>query len=118
MMDGWRAGRSPVVRRALLFWFAVAFVVWNGVFDVLVERGGKDYLLGQALYELGRGPRVVLHDVMVGAIAQGVRTATIWAGLAFLAGAGTTLAVWRGACRERGLPPRGACAGETGEKEK
>lgn len=107
MMRGWSAARSPVVRRAVLFWLAVAFVVWNGVFDLLVERGGKEYLLAQALHELGRGPRVTLHHVMAHAIAQGVRIATMWAALVFLAGAGTTLVVRRATRREAASPWRG-----------
>lgn len=112
MMRGWRTAPSPVVRRALLFWLVVAFVVWNGVFDLLVERGGKEYLLAQALYELGRGPHLPLHQVMSRAIAVAARTAAIWAALIFVAGAGTTLAVRRATRREMALPPPGGGTAE------
>lgn len=110
-MWGWRATGSPVVRRALVFWLAVAVVVFNGIFDLLVERGGKEYLIGQALHELGRGPKVTLHEVMRTAIARGARTAAIWAALLFLAGAGTTLAVWAAGRRGTPSPPGGHPSG-------
>lgn len=110
-MRGWGAIGSLVVRRTLLFWLAVAFVVFNGVFDLLVERGGKEYLIGQALHELGRGPKVTLHGVMRTAMVRGGRTAAIWAVLLFLAGAGTTLAVWAAARRESASLPGGASGG-------
>jgi hypothetical protein len=110
-MRGWRALGSPVVRRALVFWLAAACVAFNGVFDLLVERGGKEYLIGQALSELGRGPKVTLHEVMRAAIRRSARTAAVWAMLLFLAGAGTTLAVWAAARRESASPPGGAAAG-------
>lgn len=115
MMRGWNAARSRVVRRALLFWLVVAFVVWNGVFDVLVERGGKEYLLAEALYELGRGPHMPVHEVMGRAIGVAARTAAIWAALILLAGAGTTLAVRRATRREAASPPgAGRTAGAGG----
>jgi hypothetical protein len=76
--------------RAVFFWLAIAFVVWNGFFGLLVSRGEKQYLLGQARHALGVGPRVTIHEVMSRTVADAVRVASTWAGFVFVAGVGWT----------------------------
>jgi hypothetical protein len=83
------------LRLALGFWLAVAGVVWNGFFDILVTRGEKQYLLVQARHELGAGPPASMDDVMSVTIHDAARTATVWALLVFAAGAGCTVYVRR-----------------------
>ncbi|MGH9313773.1 MAG: hypothetical protein ACRD1S_11330 [Vicinamibacterales bacterium] len=75
------------MRRALLaLWIVVGVVVWNGVFDVLMTRGVKEYLYRQAAHELGRGERFTMREIMDQTIADAAVKASIWAGL--VAGAG------------------------------
>lgn len=82
-------------RGAIVFWVVLAFVVWNGFFDILVTRGEKQYLLSQARHELGLGPKVTIHDVMSRTIGDATRTATIWAALILASGIGSTYLVTR-----------------------
>ena len=39
---------------AYLLCLTTAFLVWNGIFGLLVSRGEKQYLLDQARHERGR----------------------------------------------------------------
>jgi len=76
---------------AYLLCLGTAFLVWNGVFGLLVSRGEKQYLLDQARHELGLGPVASLPSRMEGTIADGTREATRWAVVVFVLGAA---AVW------------------------
>lgn len=86
---------------AILVWLGIGTVVGHGFFDVLVSRGEKHYLLGQARAELELAEPVTLDGVMRRTISDALRVAVIWG--AFVAGAGiaTTLVLERGA---RGRP--------------
>ena len=64
-----------------------AFLIWNGIFGLLVSRGEKQYLLDQARHELGLGPQASLPDRMAATIHDGVRVATRWAVVVFVLGA-------------------------------
>ena len=46
-------------RMAIALWVLLAVVAWNGIYDVLVTRGVKEYLFRWALHEGGRGPHAV-----------------------------------------------------------
>lgn len=83
------AGRAR--RLAYGLCLTMAFLVWNGVFGLLVSRGEKQYLLDQARHELGLGPEASLPARMQGTIRDGVKEATRWALVVFLLGAA---AVW------------------------
>jgi hypothetical protein len=82
-------------RRALvvsyLLCLGTAFLVWNGIFGLMVSRGEKQYLLDQARHELGLGPVASLPQRMDGTIRDGAREATRWAVGVFVLGAA---AVW------------------------
>jgi hypothetical protein len=65
-----------------------AFLVWNGIFGLLVSRGEKQYLLDQARHELHRGPRASLPDRMRTTVHGGVIEATRWAVVVFVLTAG------------------------------
>lgn len=65
-----------------------AFLVWNGIFGLLVSRGEKQYLLDQARHELGLGPEASLPDRMHGTIHDGVCEAWRWAIVVFVLSAG------------------------------
>ena len=78
---------------AYLLCLFTAFLVWNGIFGLLVSRGEKQYLLDQARHELGLGPEASLPARMEATIHDGVRMATRWAVVVFVLGSG---AVWLG----------------------
>lgn len=84
------ARRGP---RLLILWFAVAFVVWNGVYDMRMHDAARGYLLETALAQagLGRGVdmRVAMHRGLVDAIAF----STAWACGVLLAGLATLRAL-------------------------
>ena len=79
------ARRARVVAYGLCLF--TAFLVWNGIFGLLVSRGEKQYLLDQARHELGLGPVASLPARMDGTIHDGVRQATRWAVVVFVLGA-------------------------------
>jgi hypothetical protein len=81
--------RSLVV--SYLLCLGTAFLVWNGIFGLMVSRGEKQYLLDQARHELGLGPVASLPQRMDGTIRDGAREATRWAVVVFVLGAA---AVW------------------------
>ena len=57
---------------AYLLCLGSAFLVWNGVFGLLVSRGEKQYLLDQARHEAGLGPEASLPYRMDTTIRGGV----------------------------------------------
>ncbi|MCL4812960.1 MAG: hypothetical protein KJ061_10765 [Vicinamibacteraceae bacterium] len=71
---------------ALVVWGALSAAVWNGFFDVLVNRGEKGYLLAQARAELGLGPRVTMGEVMATTVEDAARVSTRWAVIVLAAG--------------------------------
>jgi hypothetical protein len=76
-----------IEKRLLILWFALAFVVWNGVYDMRMHDTVRGYLLQTALAGLGRGVemRPYLHRGLVDAIAF----STAWSLGVFLAGVAT-----------------------------
>jgi hypothetical protein len=80
---------------ALGFWALVAFVVWNGFFDLFVSRGQKHYFAAHALHELGRGPRVTIEEVMSRTVDDAVLASSLWAAFVLAAGLGWTAYVVR-----------------------
>lgn len=73
-------------RIAVAVWLTVALVVWNGVYDLLMTRGIKDYLLRQALHQAGRGPEVSMTALIDLAITEAIWVSTLWASVILLAG--------------------------------
>ena len=75
------------MRRALVaLWFVVGVAVWNGIFDLYVSRGAREYGQKAAEADLGLGPRVTMADVMNHAQQDGAVAASLWA--AVLGGCG------------------------------
>lgn len=73
-------------RIAVTIWVIVSVVVWNGVYDLLMTRGIKDYLLRQALHQAGRGPEVSMTALIDLAISEATWVSTLWASAILLAG--------------------------------
>jgi hypothetical protein len=88
-----------------------AFLVWNGIFGLLVSRGEKQYLLEQARHELRLGPEASLPARMRDTVRNGVIEATRWALVVFALGA---VAVWIGRPRaeDDNAPQSGALIDE------
>lgn len=80
---------ATIEKRLLILWFALAFVVWNGVYDMRMHDTVRGYLLetAEAQAGLGRGVdmRQYLHRGRVDAIAF----STAWSLGIFLAGMAT-----------------------------
>ena len=76
-------------RLAVWIWVGMAVVVWNGLYDLLLNRAAKDYLFRAALHDAGRGPFVPLSDMMHVAVRDATWISTVWAGIILLAGLGT-----------------------------
>jgi hypothetical protein len=67
------------VRRALAaLWLVVGLALWNGVFDLYVSRGAREYGQKAAEADLGQGPRVTMVEVMTGAKHDGIVAASLW----------------------------------------
>ena len=77
---------TRIEKRLLILWLALAFVVWNGVYDMRMHDTVRGYLVETALAQAGlsRGVdmRVVLHRGLVDAVAF----STAWAAGVLLAG--------------------------------
>ncbi len=75
---------TRIERRLLILWLALAFVVWNGVYDMRMHDTVRGYLLATALAQPGRGVdmRTVLRRGLIDAIAF----STAWASGVLLAG--------------------------------
>jgi hypothetical protein len=70
----------------IIVWIGIGVVVWNGVFDLFMTRGAKEYLYREAAHELGRGEPVTMREIMNETTADAAVKASIWALL--VAGAG------------------------------
>lgn len=74
-------------RAAMILWLLLGVVVWNGLYDLLLTRGIKDYLLQQALHDAGRGPASMpLALAMDMTVRDAVWIATLWASIIVCAG--------------------------------
>lgn len=71
----------PRQRTALLVWLAIALVAWNGLYDLRITLGIRDYLIAVALHEAGRGPSVLMSDAMHATVRDAVAVASLWTGI-------------------------------------
>jgi hypothetical protein len=83
-------------RLAIALWLAMAVVVWNGLYDLRITLGVRDYLMKQALHDAGRGPEVTISSAMHETVRDAVRVATLWGVIILGAGLGTVTIVSRG----------------------
>jgi hypothetical protein len=78
-----------------ILWLVLVVALWNGIFDLYVSRGAREYLQLQAEFQLGLGPEPAMSEVMAQATRQGLFGATLWAMLVFAAGMATLFVVSR-----------------------
>jgi hypothetical protein len=67
-------------------WLALGIALWNGVYDMTLGKGIKEYLFRSALHEAGRGPQVSIASVLDPFVFDAVWVSTFWASLVMLAG--------------------------------
>ena len=79
-------GLSRRERLAVGIWIVLTLVVWNGVYDFVMFRGIKEYLLRNALHLAGRGPEVSMTLLLDRAIDEAFWVSTLWASATLLAG--------------------------------
>ncbi len=76
-------------------WVALAVVLWNGVYDMTLGTGIKEYLFRSMLHEAGRGPQVSIAAVLDPFVFDALWVSTFWASLVMLAGLLTIRALRR-----------------------
>jgi hypothetical protein len=76
-------------RIAVIVWVAIAVVAWNGLYDLRITLGVREYLMKAALHDAGRGPVVILSDAMHETVSDAVLVASLWGSIILLAGLGT-----------------------------
>jgi len=76
-----RNGRRRVPRVVLAIWIVTAVVLWNGLYDLRISVGTRDYLLQAALHDAGRGPAVSMAETMQEHVRAAVTVASFWTAL-------------------------------------
>jgi hypothetical protein len=75
-----------IEKRLLILWFALAFVVWNGVYDMRMHDTTRGFLLEAALAQAGLGAGVDLRQYMRRGLVDAIAFSTAWSLGVFLAG--------------------------------
>jgi hypothetical protein len=70
---------------AVAVWIVLGVALWNGIFEMMVVRGVKEYLFRAAQHEAGRRPFTPIADVMDPAIFHATWVATLWTSIVLLA---------------------------------
>jgi len=83
-------------------WILIAVVVWNGLYDLRITLGVRDYLLKQALHEAGQAPAVVISEAMRVTVRDALAVATLWASIILAAGVWTVRTLTRPAASTAG----------------
>jgi hypothetical protein len=68
-------------------WVVLGIALWNALFEMMVVRGVKDYLLRAQLFAAGRGPETSIREVMDPAIHHAAWVATTWTAVVWVAAA-------------------------------
>jgi hypothetical protein len=80
---------SRIEKRLLILWLALAFVVWNGVFDLRQHDTVRGYLLETTRAEAGLGRGVDMRQYLARGRVDAVAFSTAWACGVLLAGLAT-----------------------------
>jgi len=73
-------------RRLLILWIAVAFIVWNGVYDMRMHDAVRGYLVETSLAQAGLGRGVDMRTVMHRGLVDAIAFSSAWAFGVLLAG--------------------------------
>jgi hypothetical protein len=77
---------TRIEKRLLILWFALAFVIWNGIYDMRVHDTMRGYLVEATLAQAGLGRGVDMRTVLHRGVVDAVAFSTAWALGVFLAG--------------------------------
>ena len=80
---------TRIEKRLLILWFALAFVVWNGVYDMRTHDTVRGYLLETTRAEAGLGRGVDLRTYLARGRVDAIAFSSAWALGVFLAGVAT-----------------------------
>ena len=95
---------TRIEKRLLILWFALAFVVWNGVYDMRMHDTVRGYLLQTALAEAGLGRGVEMRPYLHRGLVDAVAFSTAWSLGVLLAGV-ATMQTYRGRTESRTASP-------------
>jgi hypothetical protein len=70
---------SRVEKRLLVLWLAVAFVVWNGVYDMRLHDTVRGYLYQNALAQAHLAGGVDMRDYLHRGVKDAIAFSTAWA---------------------------------------
>jgi len=90
---------TRVERRLLILWFALAFVVWNGVFDMRMHDTVRGYLVETTRAEAGLGAGVDMRTYLARGRVDAIAFSSAWALGVFLAGIVTMRTYRKHVCR-------------------
>jgi hypothetical protein len=71
---------------AVAGWCLLGFGLWNGVYDLVLGQGIKEYLFRSTLHQAGRAPLVSIASVMDPFIVDALWISTFWSSLVVLCG--------------------------------
>jgi hypothetical protein len=77
---------TRIEKRLLILWVALAFVVWNGVYDMRMHDTVRGYLVQAALAQGGPGRGVDMRAYLHRGFVDAIAFSTAWALGVFLAG--------------------------------
>ena len=77
---------TRIEKRLLILWLALAFVVWNGVYDMRMHDTVRGYLVETALAQAGLSGGVDMGVVLHRGLVDAVAFSTAWAAGVLLAG--------------------------------
>ena len=88
-----------MTRLFVVAWLVLGGALWNGIFDLYVSRGAREYLQLRAEFDAGVGPEPEVGQAMAVARRDGVVFATGWT--AAVVGLGLVTLGHRGSARRR-----------------
>ena len=77
---------NRIEKRLLILWFALAFVVWNGVYDMRMHDTVRGYLLQAVLAQGTPGGGIDMRAYLHRGVVDAIAFSTAWALGVFLAG--------------------------------
>jgi len=80
---------SRIEKRLLILWFALAFVVWNGVYDMRMHDTVRGYLVQTVMAHAGSGARIDMRAYLHRGLVDAIAFSTAWSLGVFLAGLAT-----------------------------
>ena len=71
---------------AIAGWVILGVLLWNGIYDMVLGQGLREYLFRSALHDAGRGPLMSISAVVDPYIVDALWISTFWSLLVVLAG--------------------------------